>query len=65
MTHKFTIGIVVDGKRDTVTVSGEDALIAALKLKHKRPNAVIHYVRKSNTRGDRRHPHHGIKDLAD
>lgn len=65
MTNEFTIGINVDGKRDAVTVEAEDALIAALKVKHEKPNAVINYVRKSNRRGDRRHPHHGIKDLID
>jgi len=62
---EFMIGINVDGKRDTVTVEAEDALIAALKVKHEKPNAVINYVRKSNRRGDRRHPHQGIEDLID
>jgi hypothetical protein len=40
-----------------VTVSAEDALIAALKVKHETPQAMINYVRRRNKRGDRRHPH--------
>jgi hypothetical protein len=40
-----------------VTVSAEDALIAALKVKHETPQAIINYVRRRNRRGDRRHPH--------
>lgn len=64
MTLEFTIGINVEGKRDTVTVEAEDALIAALKVKHEKPSAVINYVRKRNKRGDRRHPHRDIGDLA-
>jgi hypothetical protein len=42
------------------TVDAEDALIAALKAKHENPEAAITYVRKSNRRGDRRHPHVGL-----
>lgn len=57
MTSEFTIGINIEGKRDTVSVEAEDALIAALKVKYEKPNAVINYVRKANRRGDRRHPH--------
>jgi hypothetical protein len=40
-----------------VIVDDEDALLAALRAKHENPDAVITYVRKSNVRGDRRHPH--------
>ncbi len=57
MTLEFTVGMNVAGIRRTVTVSAEDALIAALKVKHKEPEATINYVRRSNRRGDRRHPH--------
>ena len=47
-----------DGKRSEVlTIEAEDALIAALKVKHNHPEALISYVRKSNRRGDRRNPH--------
>jgi len=60
MTLEFTVGINIAGERRTVTVSAEDALIAALKVKQERPEAVINYVRKRNKRGDLRHPHQGI-----
>jgi hypothetical protein len=53
------------GKRQSVTVAAEDALIAALKVKHSMPDAVINYVRKQNARGDRRHPHQDVSDAAD
>jgi len=39
-------------------------LIAALKVKCQSPEAMITYVRKSNRRGDRRHPHHGLAESA-
>ena len=35
-----------------MTVAAEDALIAALKVKCERPDAVINYVRRRNKRGD-------------
>jgi len=57
---EFTVGINVDGERQSVTVVAEDALIAALKVKAERPNAVINYVRRRNRRGDLRHPHRSI-----
>ncbi len=60
MTLEFTVGMNVAGIRRTVTVSAEDALIAALKVKHKEPEATINYVRRSNRRGDRRHPHQSV-----
>jgi hypothetical protein len=53
----FTIGMKVGARARSVTVEAEDALIAALKVKHQNPEAVINYVRRSNRRGDRRHPH--------
>lgn len=53
---EFTVGTNVAGVRSSVTVSAEDALIAALKVKSQRPEAAINYVRRSNRRGDRRHP---------
>ena len=53
----FTVGMNVAGVRRSVTVSAEDALIAALKVKQQKPEATINYVRRSNRRGDRRHPH--------
>jgi hypothetical protein len=60
MTEEFTIGIKIAGKRHCVMVAAEDALIAALKVKHQRPEAVINYVRRRNKRGDLRHPHGSI-----
>jgi hypothetical protein len=57
MMPEFTVGMNIAGVRRSVTVSAEDALIAALKVKHKNPEATINYVRRSNRRGDRRHPH--------
>ena len=54
MTLEFTVGINIDGERRTVTVAAEDALIAALKVK------TINYVRRSNRRGDQRHPHDSV-----
>jgi len=59
---EFTVGINVAGARQSVSVSAEDALIAALKVKHEKPEAIINYVRRSNRRGDRRHPHKSIKE---
>ena len=60
MTLEFTVGIKIAGDSRSVTVSAEDALIAALKVKHEKPEATINYVRRSNRRGDRRHPHKSV-----
>jgi len=60
MTLEFTVGLNIDGERRTVTVAAEDALIAGLKVKHQKPEAMINYVRRSNRRGDRRHPHKSV-----
>jgi hypothetical protein len=56
----FTIGIKFQGKADRIMVEAEDALIAALKAKAERPDAVIMYVRPQNRRGDARHPSHAL-----
>jgi hypothetical protein len=58
MTTEYIVGLRREKGSDVVTVEADDALIAALKVKHDHPEAVISYVRKSNRRGDRRHPHH-------
>lgn len=55
--RRFTVGVVTDGTRESVTVTAEDALMAALKVKLEQPAASINYVRRSNRRGDLRHPH--------
>ena len=60
MTLEFTVGVNIAGERRTVTVPAEDALIAALKVKHQEPQATINYVRRSNRRGDLRHPHRSV-----
>jgi hypothetical protein len=39
-------------------------LIAALKVKNQHPEASINYVRRSNKRGDRRHPHESAAPKA-
>jgi hypothetical protein len=65
MMLEFTIGINIAGKRESVTVAAEDALIAVLKVKYERPDAVINYVRRRNRRGDVRHPHGSIAAKAE
>jgi hypothetical protein len=62
MRLEFTVGINISGRRHSITVPAEDALIAALKVKHDRPEAVINYVRRTNKRGDVRHPHNSIAE---
>src|SRR5947208_644855 len=53
---RFTVGLKVKGKVDHLVVDADDALIAALKVKAERPEALIMYVRPQNRRGDARHP---------
>jgi hypothetical protein len=53
---QFTVGFKFEGKVNHVVVDGDDALVAALKLKAQRPAATIMYVRPQNRRGDARHP---------
>jgi hypothetical protein len=62
MVLEFTVGINIAGKHESVTVA--DALIAALKVKCERPEALINYVRRRNKRGDLRHPHGSIAGKA-
>jgi hypothetical protein len=56
MSWQFTVGLRVEGKADRMLVDAEDALIAALKAKADQPGATIMYARRSNRRGDTRHP---------
>ena len=58
MSSQFTVGLSVKEKADRMVVDADDALIAALKVKAERPEATILYVRRSNQRGDIRHPPH-------
>jgi hypothetical protein len=56
----FTVGFRLKGHTDRVVIDAEDALIAALKVKAERPEALIIYVRHQNKRGDTRHPSHSL-----
>ena len=58
----LTVGMNLGGRSRTVNVEAEDALIAALKVKHENSEAIINYVRKCNKRGDQRHPHKQLKN---
>jgi hypothetical protein len=58
--NEFTVGLHVAGARHSVTVTAEDALMAALKVKLEQPAAAINFVRRSNRRGDLRHPHDAV-----
>jgi len=53
---KFAVGYKLNGKTGHAIVEAEDALIAALKVKARHPEARVTYVRPSNRRGDTRHP---------
>jgi hypothetical protein len=59
---EFTVGIRFGKKVDRIVIDAEDALIAALKVKAERPEAAIMYVRRSNRRGDKRHPSHTLTE---
>ena len=65
MVVRYMVGTRTAGKSASVTVEAEDALIAALKVKHENPAAVITYVRKHNERGDRHHPHRSVTDKTE
>ena len=53
---QFTVGLNLNGRARHVTTDGEDALVAALRVKSEHPQARITYVRPMNRRGDARHP---------
>ena len=46
---QFAVGFKIQGKTGHVVVDAEDALIAALKVKMQRPEALIAYVRQQNS----------------
>jgi len=52
---QFAVGFRIHGKTGHVVVDAEDALIAALKVKMQRPEALFAYVRQKNKRGDARY----------
>ena len=56
----YTVGVKLRARTRAVTIEAEDALLAALKIKLENPEALVTYVRKSNRRGDRRHPHESL-----
>ena len=60
----YTVGLKLGTRTTAHTIDAEDALVAALKSKLENPAALITYVRKSNQRGDRRHPHQTIRKTA-
>jgi hypothetical protein len=57
---EFAVGFNQQGKSGHAVVDAEDALVAALKVKIERPEALITYVRRQNKRGDTRHPAQGL-----
>lgn len=57
----YTVGLKLKTRAKALTIDAEDALVAALKIKLENPDALITYVRKSNQRGDRRHPHEPLR----
>lgn len=59
---RYTVGLRLNTRSRVFTIEAEDALVAALKSKLENPEAAITYVRKSNRRGDRRHPHEGLTE---
>jgi hypothetical protein len=60
----FTVGLHTGARSAALSIDAEDALIAALRAKHAHPDAIITYVRKSNRRGDHRHPHDNLGSKA-
>jgi hypothetical protein len=48
---EYIVGLRQGKRSEVLTIEAEDALIAALKVKHNHPEALISYVRKSNRRG--------------
>lgn len=57
---RYTVGLKKGTCSKALTVEGEDALMAALSAKLDNPAARITYVRKANSRGDRRHLHEAL-----
>jgi hypothetical protein len=58
----YIVGLRHKTRSKAKTIEAEDALIAALRAKHENPEAAITYVRKTNRRGDHRHPHEYLPD---
>ena len=62
---QFAVGFRLKGRADHIVTDAEDALVAALRVKSERPEAVITYVRPQNRRGDARHPSHVLAEDSD
>jgi hypothetical protein len=60
----YTVGVKLGMRTKAVTIEAEDALLAAFKIKLENPEGLLTYVRKSNRRGDRRHPHESLSAPA-
>ena len=58
----YIVGLRHKTRSKVLTIEAEDALVAALRAKLEIPEAVITYGRKSNRRGDHRHPHEGLPE---
>jgi len=56
----YIVGLRHKTRSQVLTIEAEDALVAALRAKLENPEAIITYVRKSDRRGDYRHPHQGL-----
>jgi hypothetical protein len=61
----YAVGVKVKGRTSHMAVAADDALIAALKVKARHPEALITYVRRQNRRGDARHPAHELQKDKD
>jgi hypothetical protein len=53
---RYAVGMKLATKSQHIVLEAEDALVAALKVKSEKPDAMITYVRRQNRRGDARHP---------
>jgi hypothetical protein len=61
----YAVGLKSNGRSSHMVVDAEDALVAALKVKARNPEALITYVRRENRRGDTRHPAKNIVEKRD
>ena len=58
----YIVGLRHKTRSQVLTIEAEDTLVAALRAKLENPEALITYVRKSNCRGNHRHPHEGLPE---
>ncbi len=55
---KYIVGLSCDKRSRPLIVEDDNALLEpSSRAEYEYPDATITYVRKSNRRGDRRHPH--------